>query len=496
MNEELWAEIRRLHFVEKRGKSEIARMKVLDRATVRRAIASATPPRYHRPVYRESKLDPYRERIRELITRYPRLSAVRILQEIRRAGYQGGRSILGEYVSTIRPPRREAFLRIETAPGEQAQCDWANFGQIPCGDYQRPLSCFAMILSFSRLLYLEFTVSQRLEDFIRCHVNALRFFGGCVKEVLYDNLKQVVLQRHGHQIHFNPRFMEFAGVYLFRPRLCRPGRGSDKGKIENAIKYIRGSFWAGRDFKDLPDLNNQAAAWRDTVANQRLHGTTHEKPVERFERERRALEPLPEQPFDTSIIQPVKASKDCRVKFDSNIYSVPFRYAVKVLLVKATAEKVHIYHDRQLVATHPRSYLKHQLIENPAHYRGLVGKRPSARPAKLRDEFLSLGGHAERYLEGLIRQDANLTHHLARILALRHEYGKTEVLGALERALGFGAFGAPYIENIIIQRRTRAGEPLGGSGLLLPARPELLTQEVQEPDPAHYDELLEEGDSE
>lgn len=494
MDPRLWAEIRRLYFVEKMSKSEIARLKVIDRGTVKRAIESKSPPRYKPPAKKHSKLDPYKGKISELLSEYPSLSVVRILEEIKKDGYQGGRSILSDYVLKVRGPKREKFLRIETLPGEQAQCDWGNFGYVYFGEYKRPLSCFVMTLSFSRLVYLEFTVSQRLEDFIRCHVNAFNFYGGVPKEILYDNLKQVVLLREGKEIHFNPEFMAFAGTYLVHPVPCRPGRGSDKGKTESGIKYVRNNFWAGRKFEDFWDIKKQSVDWRDNTANQRIHGTTHEKPALRFERERTYLQPLPPHTYDCSIPIPVKSSKDCRIKFDSNIYSVPFRYGLKVLTVKATPDKVNIYCDSKFVCSHSRSYLKYQVIENPAHYKGLIGRKASARPFKLRDEFFSLGKGAEEYFKGLIHADINLTRHLDRILKLRHEYGKTEVLGAIDHALRYGAFGAQYIENIIIQRRTKAGEPVNKTPISI-CNPELAATDVEERDPANYDELLEEGGS-
>lgn len=490
MDPKLWAEIRRLYYGEKMSKSEIARRLVIDRGTVKRAVESSSPPRYSRPVKQNTKLEPYKEKIALLTREYPSISGVRVLEEIRKDGYDGGRSILGDYLRKVRGPKQEKFLRIETLPGEQAQCDWGNFGYVDFGGYKRPLSCFVMTLSYSRLLYLEFTVSQRLEDFIRCHANAFKFFSGVTKEVLYDNLKQVVIKREGREIHFNRQFMAFAGAYLFKPVPCRPYRGSDKGKVESGVKYIRNNFWSGREFDDFWDIKKQSVEWRDNIANRRIHGTTHEQPMARFERERDKLQPLPLHPYDCTIPEPVKSSRDCRVKFDSNIYSVPSRYGLKVLTVRATPEKVNIYSGHKLVASHERSYLKYQVIEAPAHYRGLVGKKAAAKPFKLRDEFAGLGESAEEYLKGLIQAEINLDRHLKRIIALRHQYGKTEVLGAVDRALKYGAYGAQYIENIIIQRRTRDGESVNDTSVFI-TNPEAAAAYVEETDPAIYDELVE-----
>ena len=249
MDTELWAAIRRLFEIEKLSKSAIAARLRVHRNTVRRALASTQgPPPDARKLAlacTDGKVDAYDGYLRQRLREYPELSGAKLLKEIRRMGYDGGYSILKEHLRTLRPEKPKAFLRIETQPGEFAQVDWANIGTIAIGNASRKLSCFVMVLSHSRMMYAELTLSQCLEDFMAAHVNAFRFFGGVTKKINYDNLKTVVLSRLGREIHFQTKFMDFAGSYLFDPIPCTVRAAWEKGKVESGIKYVRSSFLAG-----------------------------------------------------------------------------------------------------------------------------------------------------------------------------------------------------------------------------------------------------------
>ncbi|MBI4424282.1 MAG: IS21 family transposase [Elusimicrobia bacterium] len=237
MDTETWASVRRLHEVEKLSKSAIAKRLGIHRWTVRRALASPTGPPADLPRRPQTpgKLEAYREYLSRRLKEYPELNGAKLLVELRRMGYAGGYTILKDYLHTVRPKTIKAFLRLETLPGEFAQVDWANVGTIVIGNAKRKVSCFVMVLSYSRMMYLEFTLSQCLEDFLAAHINAFKFFGGVVKKVNYDNLKTVVLARVGQDIRFHPRFMDFAGAYLFEPIPCGVRQAHEKGKVENGI---------------------------------------------------------------------------------------------------------------------------------------------------------------------------------------------------------------------------------------------------------------------
>jgi transposase len=487
MEPQIWAEIRRLRQIDKRTISDIARQLLLDRKTVRRALRADTAPGDRVSPGRRSKLDEYKAYIGERITRYPRLPATAVYEEIKQRGYTGKVRILREYMAGIKQTETEAFVRITTLPGEFGQVDWAHCGTVQIGTAARKLSCFVMVLSYSRLLYLEFRLSQCLEDFIQCHINAFRFFGGIPKKVLYDNVKTVVISRLGSAIQFNPQFAAFAGSYLFEPVCCNPGRGNEKGIVESGIKYIRTSFLMGRTIT-WPGINADACQWRDEIANVRQHAVTHERPVDRFEQEKPLLIPLPEHDYDASVIRTLKASSQALIHFDGNTYSVPYAYAYKAVVLKGTCHEVTVWDGMIKIARHRRSYERGLVIEDPAHYAGLIAEKKKAFASKLKDHFLSLGVSAQAYLDGLLNAELHLPHHIAGIMECVRLYGKTEVLQAIEHALHYKAYGAPYLKNIILQQRAARGmkQPLP---IIVPAKPDWTELCIEQQDLSLYDEL-------
>lgn len=487
MDSTLWAEIRRLYFTEGRKKKEIARNLMISVKRVRRALKKDHPQ--SSPVLdRPSKLDPFKPVIASLLATSPRLSGVRILEEIRKKGYAGQVSIIRDHLRQVRPQEREAYLRIETEPGEEGQIDWGLFGDwFGCG---RILSCFSFVLSYSRMMTLVWTLSQKMEDLLRSHQKSFHFFGGVMKKALYDNMKTVVLARMGKEIRFHPRFMAFAGTYLFEPIACNPGRGNEKGKVERSIGYIRRNFFEGRTFKDLADLQDQSDRWRDEVANVRLHGTTRERPVDRFEKEKAFLRPLPVHPFDCDWVETLCASKNYRVSFDTNTYTVPPLYAGLPLTVRANAHEIKIFREDRLIASHLRCWGKYKSIEDPKHTEEVLEEKRKASDAKAKDIFLSLGAEAEGYLKGLFKTPRSMTHELKKINAMVTVYGRTEVLQAIVQALPYDAFGSEYLKNIILQNLTRRGEvqPLGPVDST--TRPDLNDLAVEERDLTIYDQLI------
>lgn len=489
MTAEVWSEIRRLRLVDKLPIAQIAEHLRLDRKTVRKALLQEVFQPRQSP-RRPSLLDPYKTFIQQRLEKYPKLSAPRLLEELSAQGYPGGVSILKDYLREIRPSRVGAYLPLKFAPGESAQVDWASCGTISVGKHTRRLSCFVMVLSYSRLLYFEFTVSEQLEEFLRCHVNAFRFFGGHPPEIVYDNLKSVVLQRAAGEVQFNPRFMAFAGFYTFKPVPCRRRAPQEKGRVESGVGYLKNAFLMGREFGHFDQVNPAAFEWRDQVANRRLHGSTHQRPVDAFEEERSLLIPLPEKVYDTSVTVPVKATTTFRVHFESNTYSVPPAFAGRRLTLKATPTEVRVYDQAHLLVTHPRSFDRAGDFEKPEHARALLESRSRARRERSVADFLALGGPAENYLGGLVHAQIHLYHHLARILILVDTYGVHEVLQALRTALTYQAFGASYVENIIHQRRLQQAMP-PPQPLNLADDPEILQARVSERDLNLYDRIWE-----
>lgn len=280
---EEWVDVVALH---RQGLSirAIARRLGISRNAVRRALRRGGPPVYVRPP-RPSKLDPYKDYLLQRLTGFPELSAAALFDEIKALGYTGGVSILKDFTKPHRVRRREPAVRFETAPGLQAQADWADLGTHPIAGKPTPLYLFVMVLGYSRAIYAHATTSSGAEAFLDCHARAFESFGGMPAEILYDNAKVVVLSRNRNGARFNPRLLDFAGRFGFAPKLCRPYRAQTKGKVERSIGFIRDRFFVGRSFTGLDDLNGQLAFWLDSHANQRIHATTGERPVDRLARE-------------------------------------------------------------------------------------------------------------------------------------------------------------------------------------------------------------------
>jgi transposase len=361
--------------------SDIARITGRDRKTIRGIVnGPVNPPPTERKA-RAKKIDPFvpylEKRIEEGV-----LNGNKLFDEIRRQGYQGGKTMLKYFLQPYREARRqEATVRFETEPGEQAQVDWGHFGLIEHQGRRRRLYGFVMTLGWSRASYLEFTVSTDTARWLRCHVHAFRYLGGVPRVVLHDNVKTAVLERRaGENIHWNPRYLDFAHYYGFTPKACRPYRAQTKGKVESGIRYVRGNFWPGLRYFDLDDLNEQAKGWLDLTANVRVHGTTGEVPFERL-----ALEPLQSMAgkpdYDTSLISFRCVSKDCFISYEGNYYSVPAKYARNRVEVKETedGQLIILHAEDGEIARHRVIAGRNRRVTVDAHYENISSR---ARPAR------------------------------------------------------------------------------------------------------------------
>jgi len=312
--------------------SEIARQMHMSRNTVKKHLRLDKPLEYKRKE-RKSKLDPVKPIIKVLIDKYD-LSAVRILEEIRKWGYNGSYTTLKRYCRTIRRERSiKAVYRFETDPGKQAQVDFGSFGAVEEDGISRKLYCFSYVLGYSRMRYAEFTTNISVQNLIRMHLNAFIHTGGIPSEILYDNMKQVVIERKigASESKFNSLFLQFSEHYGFDVKLCYPHRPQTKGKVENSIKFIRNNFFAGREFSSLQDMNNQLSLWLENV-NSRIHGSTGKIPMDLVREENlHPLDSIPE--FRFRITEERKVSSDCYVSYKGNRYSVPWKYAGRIATV-------------------------------------------------------------------------------------------------------------------------------------------------------------------
>jgi transposase len=404
---------------------------------------------------RASKLDPFKDEIKGMLERDPEASAVVIRQRLCELGFDGGVTIVKDYLKKIRPGRKhkKAFIRFESAPGEQCQIDWGHFGSMGYGNTQRKAYCMAVIECHSRMLYVEFTHSQRQEALHRCLLNAFGFFNGTPKELVHDNMLTAVVERDGPLIRFNEAFLAFLRPFKIVPKACNPGRPHEKGKVEKgAIHYIRHNFWPLRTFTDLQDLQAQANHWRDHIANTRVHSTTGERPKDRFKPD--AMRPLPELLPDCRDSAQAKVRSDFSVRFDCNAYSVPPWAIGKQVTIKADHRNLVVYHKDKAIARHQRCWERKRRIELPAHHEAA---RKHQRRLWLSEEvaaFISLGEEAKTYLERLAANNHGLRKNVRKLLSLHDEYGAYALIEAINRATSHNAYGADYVENILYQEMT------------------------------------------
>ena len=359
---------------------------------------------------RASRLDAFKDQVVRLLESHP-YSTQQIFQRLQEAGYSGGLTIVKDYVAKVRPARREAFLKLAFAPAECAQVDWGEYGSIAVGSTRRRLSFFVLVLAHSRRLYVAFTVSQTLEHFLACHEQAFAAIGGVPARIMVDNLKSAVLQRlAGCAPVFNARYLDFSRHWGFEISACAPGRGNEKGRVENAVGYVKKNFLAGLELSEFSAINPAAQLWLDTVANVRIHGETRRRPIDLFQEEQPRLRPLNPMPYDIGRIETARAGKQFRVTLDTNHYSVPARYVGVRVTLKAYPDRICIYHQDQLIARHVRCYDRRQDIEDPDHPKLLIAQRANAREQRLWLRFLSLSPQAQAYYDGLEQRRANARH--------------------------------------------------------------------------------------
>jgi len=266
---------------------------------------------------------------------------------------------------------------------------------------------------------------------------------------------------------------------------CPLGQAHHKGRVERSVGYIKHNLLDGLQIVGLPALELEARRWLDEVANQRLHRHTRRKPIELFTTEEKpALLPLPLTSFDTSVTLPVRATRQFRVEYDGNRYSVPSEYAGQLLTGKAYADRLLFYHQHNLIAEHTRSYDRGQDQSNPDHERALLVERRRARSQQFYRRFLLLTPKADAFYAQLRERRLNPLVHLRKIVALADVYGTAPVAQAIEDALHFQAFSSEYILNIL-QQRGRQSSPPGP--LHLPHKQELLDLDLPEPDCSLYE---------
>lgn len=460
ISKETEAEIVRLFHGERWPIGTIASQLGLHHTTVQRVLrhtgvdAKVVAPR-------PSMVDAFVPFIIEQLGKYPDLRSSRLFVMIKERGYPGGPDHLRRVVGRLRPKKpAEAFQRLRTMPGEQAQVDWAHFGKLVIGRAQRPLWAFVMVLSYSRRLFLRFFPGASMPFFVRGHVEAFANFGGIPRVLLYDNLKSAVLERHGDAIRFHPTLLEMSAHYRFEPRPVAVARGNEKGRVERAIRYVREAFFAARPFTDLADLNRQAAEWTASAAIDRSWVDDRARTVRQaFEDERPVLLRLPQEPFPALERLEVEIGKTPYVRFDLNDYSVPHDRTQRTLVVYADLDQVRIADGNDVVATHVRSWDRAQQIEQPQHLERLVEEKRSAREHRGLDRLARAARTSRAFLRIVAERGGNIGSTTARLLTILDSVGADELEEALVEALERDTVHAGAVRQIVDRRRSARGLP-------------------------------------
>jgi transposase len=372
-------EVQELKELQRQGMSiqGISKLTGWDRKTIRKYLLQPSAlPEYGPRREQASKLDPYKPYLEERM-RAGVWNACVLLRELRERNYSGGYTILKDWLQPQRKAMRTvAVRRFETPPGKQAQVDWGHLGTLEWEGQERQLWAFTFTLGYSRRMMAEVALDQKIGTLLRMHEEAFRQIGGVPEEILYDRMKTVWLGSDERgEIVWHPVFLDFARYWGFTPRLCRPYRAQTKGKVESGVKYVRRNFLCGlqgREPNSLVDMNTQLREWVASVANRRVHGTTHDQVAVRWDVEQFSLQSLGGRlsyPYVDGELR--KVARDAYVDWQGSRYSVPWPYAGKEVWVREIADEVDVLDGGARIAAHARARRKHEVVTFPAHHQGI-----------------------------------------------------------------------------------------------------------------------------
>jgi transposase len=489
IDKECEAKILRYHFVEHWGVNTIASQLGIHHSTVDRVLSQAGLPKIERTIS-PSIIDPYVPFMMKTLEQYPTLTAARLYDMALERGYTGGVSHFRARVAQLRPrPAPEAYLRLKTLPGEQAQMDWGSFSHLHIGKATRPVMAFVMVLSWSRQVFLRFYLNQRMESFLRGHVAAFEAFGGCPRVLLYDNLKSAVLERQGDAIRFNPVLLALSAHYHFEPRPVAVARGNQKGRVERSIRFIRTSFFAGRQWRDIDDLNAQADAWcQGQSANRPCPEDTSMTVREAFAEEQPQLLVLPDNPFPTDERIEVSVGKTPYVRFDLNDYSIPHTHVRRMLTVMASLTQVRVLNGTDVIAEHTRSYGKGEQIEDPSHIKDLIEYKSYAREHSGQDRLAHAAPASVELLELAVQRAHRPSTVISLLMEMLDEYGASELACAIDEALQHQAPHPNAVRQVLERRREQRHQP-PPLAITLPDNPKAKNAVVRPASLARYDQL-------
>lgn len=426
-----------------KGKREIARITNKDRKTVHKILkryeetGAEIPDIFHK----ESSLRKYHTEIVSYLEMG--LSGVRIYEKLQELGCPLSYSSINRYIAKLKV-NKDICVRFHSAPGEEAQVDFGYVGLMPepHRGKRRKAWAFNMRLSYSRLDYYEIVFDQKVETFIQCHENAFRSFRGVPRVTKIDNLKAGILEAHFYEPVYQRLYKQFADHYGFYILPCRVRQPQEKGKVESGIKYLKNNFFAGRNFTSHKDLCKQLKNWMNQYCQERIHGTTKEKPRVLFEsQEKAALLSLPKSSFYMGFRGQRKVHKDCHIILDHNFYSVPFSYVGENVEVECSSKEVKIFYQDKQVAFHLKKEGKGGFSTQTSHYPDYKYYTPRS-PAYLslyKEKMSSLGTATEILFSKIVEDHPHDWYRIVKgVLSLRKTYSDEVIDLTCKRALAFG----------------------------------------------------------
>jgi len=419
------------------------------------------------PPQNVSSVEPYRELVVKLRKQGVEIAA--ICERLKERQYEGSYASVYRFVRNLEPRTPDVTVRVETPPGKEAQVDFGYAGKMidPETGKLRKTWAFVMTLSWSRHQYVEFVFDQRVETWLQAHRNALRFFGAVPSRIVIDNLKAGIIRACWDDPLAQQSYRECAEHYGFLISPCRPRKPEHKGKVEQGgVHYVKRNFLGGREATTVTQANRDVMRWVNTTAGNRIHGTTRERPLERFDIERDMLQPLPRTPYDMAVWKEAKLHRDCYVTFDNAYYSAPYRLVGQALWVRGGTQEVQIYTtDYALVGTHTRAQRPGQRVTNLAHLpehkvAGLTLTREMCR-----QQASEVGEATKEVVDGLLdHRPEDRLRTAGRLLRLGDRFGTERLEAACVRALLFGDPAYLTIKKIL-------EEGLDGESLALVASP-------------------------
>ena len=406
------------------------------------------------PPQNTSTVEPYRELVVKL--REQKVEIAAIYERLKEREYCGSYASVYRFVRSLEPREPEVTVRVETPPGEEAQVDFGHAGLMidPETGKLRKTWVFVMTLSWSRHQYAEFVFDQKMETWLRLHRNAFEFLGGVPERIVPDNLKAAIVRACRDTPEAQQSYRECAEHYDFLIAPCRPKTPQHKGKVEQGgVHYVKRNFLGGREPTTITQANQDVLKWCATTAGQRIHGTTKERPLDRFETEKKVLRPLPGTPYDMAVWKEVKVGRDCYVNFDQAYYSVPFRLVGQQVWVRGGTREVQIYtRDYKLVATHNRAQYPGRRLTHldhlpPHKVPGLIITRDACR---LR--AAEIGPSTQEVVNVLLdHRPEDRLRTAGRLLRLAERFSPERLEAACTRALRFDDPSYKTIKHILEQ---------------------------------------------